>query len=100
MYAKPDYTTFNVSGMEILIAVYSPSGAHSAQSVTPGMKTMMTAQKNFLGKFNSTKKYSVLIYLSDVKREDDAHGFGALEHQRPPRLLCLMPCRARNWPNS
>ncbi|HOZ73677.1 MAG TPA: peptidase M61 [Flavobacterium sp.] len=89
MYAKPDYTTFNVSGMEILIAVYSPSGAHSAQSVTPGMKTMMTAQKNFLGKFNSTKKYSVLIYLSDVKREDDAHGFGALEH--PTATTVVMP---------
>ncbi len=89
MYAKPDYTTFNVNGMEILIAVYSPSGAHSAESVTPGMKTMMTAQKNFLGKFNSTKKYSVLIYLSDVKREDDAHGFGALEH--PTATTVVMP---------
>ncbi len=89
MYAKPDYTTFSVSGMEILIAVYSPSGTHTAQSVTPGMKTMMTAQKNFLGKFNSTKKYSVLIYLSDVKREDDAHGFGALEH--PTATTVVMP---------
>lgn len=89
MYAKPDYTTFSVSGMEILIAVYSPSGMHSAESVTPGMKTMMTAQKNFLGKFNSTKKYSVLIYLSDVKREDDAHGFGALEH--PTATTVVMP---------
>jgi hypothetical protein len=25
MYSKPDYTTFTVDGMEILISVYSPS---------------------------------------------------------------------------
>ena len=30
MYAKPDYTTFNVNGMDIQIAVYSPSGKVTA----------------------------------------------------------------------
>jgi predicted metalloprotease with PDZ domain len=89
MYAKPDYTTFNIGGMDILIAVYSPTGLHSAESITPAMKTMMTAQKNFLGKFNSTKKYSVLIYLTDVQSEHDAHGFGALEH--PTATTVVMP---------
>ena len=79
MYAKPDYTTFNVKGMEILIAVYSPSGTITAESITPEMKTMMTAQKNFLGDFNATKKYAVLLYLSDNSKPD-AEGFGALEH--------------------
>lgn len=69
MYSKPDYTTFNVNGMDILIAVYSPNGLITAESITPEMKTMMTAQKNFLGKFNATKKYSVLIYLSDVTKK-------------------------------
>lgn len=63
MYAKPDYTTFTIQGMEILIAVYSPNGLVTAQSITPEMKTMMTAQKNFLGDFNTTKKYAVLLYL-------------------------------------
>lgn len=89
LYAKPDYTTFNINGMEILIAVYSPNGLHTAQSITPEMKTMMTAQKNFLGQFNTTKKYSVLIYLSDVNKENDAHGFGALEH--PTATTVVMP---------
>jgi len=88
MYAKPDYTTFNISGMEILIAVYSPNGLITAESITPEMKTMMTAQKNFLGKFNATKKYSVLIYLSDVNTKD-AQGFGALEH--PTATTVVMP---------
>ena len=89
MYAKPDYTTFNVNGMDILIAVYSPNGVHTAESLTPEMKKVMIAQKNFLGKFNSTKKYSVLIYLSDLQKEDDAHGFGALEH--PTATTVVMP---------
>lgn len=88
MYSKPDYTTFTVNGMEILIAVYSPNGTVTAESITPEMKTMMTAQKNFLGKFNSTKKYSVLIYLSDTSRKD-AQGFGALEH--PTATTVVMP---------
>lgn len=89
LYSKPDYTTFNINGMDILIAVYSPNGIHTAKSITDDMKKMMTAQKNFLGKFNSTKKYSVLIYLSDIQKENDAHGFGALEH--PTATTVVMP---------
>lgn len=56
MYSKPDYTTFTVDGMEILIAVYSPTGAIKAQDITPQMEIMMRAQKKFLGPINSTKK--------------------------------------------
>jgi predicted metalloprotease with PDZ domain len=88
MYSKPNYTTFNVNGMDILIAVYSPNNTITAESITPEMKKVMTAQKNFLGDFNSTKKYSVLIYLTDVKK-DDAKGFGALEH--PTATTVVMP---------
>ncbi|RZJ74085.1 MAG: peptidase M61 [Flavobacterium sp.] len=79
MYSKPDYTTFNVEGMDILISVYSPNGVVKAKDITPEMETMMRAQKRFLGPINSTKKYSVLIYLSGLGA-DDAKGFGALEH--------------------
>ncbi|MHA3789870.1 M61 family metallopeptidase [Flavobacterium hauense] len=79
MYSKPDYTTFTVDGMEILIAVYSPTGKITAKDLTPEMERMMRAQKKFLGPINSTKKYSVLIYLTDGT-PGDAHGYGALEH--------------------
>ncbi len=88
MYAKPNYTTFTVNGMEILLAVYAPDGTITAESILPEMKTMMTAQKTFLGSFNATKKYSVLLYLSDVKKAD-AKGFGALEH--PTATTVVMP---------
>jgi len=88
MYSKPDHTSFTVDGMDINISVYSPTGKVTAESITPEMKTMMTAQKNFLGKINSTKKYSVLLYLSTMK-EDDAKGFGALEH--PTATTVVLP---------
>ncbi len=88
MYSKPDYTAFKVDDMDIQIAVYSPNGKITAESITPEMKTMMTAQKHFLGKFNATKKYSVLLYLSDMTKAD-AKGFGALEH--PTATTVVMP---------
>ncbi|TDE46000.1 peptidase M61 [Flavobacterium rhamnosiphilum] len=88
MYAKPDYTTFTVDGMEILIGVYSPTGKVTAESITPEMKTMMIAQKTFLGKINATKKYSVLLYLSSMT-PTDAKGFGALEH--PTATTVVLP---------
>jgi predicted metalloprotease with PDZ domain len=88
MYSKPDYTTFTVDGMDIQIAVYSPSGKFTAESITPEMKTMMTAQKTFLGKVNSTKKYTVILYLSTMS-PTDAKGFGALEH--PTATTVVMP---------
>lgn len=79
MYAKPDYVTFNVDGMEILFSVYSPNGTHTAKSLLPFLETTMRAQKAFLGPINNNKKYTVLLYLSDMQKPD-AKGFGALEH--------------------
>jgi predicted metalloprotease with PDZ domain len=96
MYSKPNYTTFAVDDMEIQIAVYSPSGKITAEDITPDMKTMMTAQKKFLGPVNSTKKYSVLLYLSTMNQ--DAQGFGALEHPTATTVVFpeMMPTEALN----
>lgn len=88
MYTKPDYTTFTVDGMDIIIAVHSPNGTYKAADITPAMEKMMRAQKKFLGAINNNKKYAVLIYLSDMKKED-AKGFGALEH--PTCTTVVMP---------
>lgn len=79
MYAKPDYTTFTVDGMEILFSIYSPSGKHNAAALSPDIERMIRAQKKFLGPINNNKKYSILLYLSNVTGAD-AKGFGALEH--------------------
>ena len=75
MYSKPDYTQFNVEGMDIVISVYSPTGKFKAADLTEETEKFMRAQKKFLGKFNANKKYTVLLYLSDMKAKD-AKGFG------------------------
>lgn len=79
MYSTPNHTNFTVDGMDILISVYSPNAIYTAESISGDMEKMVAAQKSFLGSFNTTKKYSILLYLSDMNK-DDAKGFGALEH--------------------
>ena len=79
IYGKLDNVTFKINDIEVLLSVYSPNNIHSAASILPSMEKMMTAQKHFMGNINSTKKYSILLYLSTLT-QNDAHGFGALEH--------------------
>ena len=79
MYSKANYETFEVDGMQLLFSVYSPNDKHTAQELLPDLEKMVRAQKSFLGTINHTKKYAILLYLSDMKK-DDATGFGALEH--------------------
>lgn len=79
MYNKANYTSFRVEDMEIILSIYSPKGIFKAEDFKPAMEKMMQAQKKFLGKVNSTKKYAILLYLSDFEKED-AKGYGALEH--------------------
>ena len=92
MYSKADYTTFKVGDMEILLSVYSPTGAFDAKSIFPEIERMMQAQKKFLGPANNNKKYTILLYLSNMQ-EADAQGFGALEHNTSTTVLFpeLMP---------
>jgi predicted metalloprotease with PDZ domain len=80
MYSKPDYEKFTVDGMEILFSVYSPNGKHTAKSLLPDLEKTMRAQKAFMGSINSNKRYTVLLYLSDLRKKD-AVGYGALEHE-------------------
>ncbi|GLB48938.1 M61 family metallopeptidase [Neptunitalea lumnitzerae] len=79
MYSKLDQAKFKVNDIEVTLSVYSPTGAVKASDLKEAMQTMMQAQKTFLGEINSTKSYDILLYLSTMK-EDDAKGFGALEH--------------------
>ncbi|HET8839168.1 MAG TPA: peptidase M61 [Flavobacteriaceae bacterium] len=79
MYAEPDTTSFNLQGMEVLLSVYSPNDVYSAQDLRPTIEKMVVAQKKFLGDLNNTDKYAILLYLSDMGKQD-ASGFGALEH--------------------
>jgi predicted metalloprotease with PDZ domain len=78
MYAPENNASFKIGNMEILLSVYSPNNIVKATDLKVEMEKMMLAQKEFLGDVNATKKYCILLYMSDGK--EDATGFGALEH--------------------
>ncbi|WP_419213744.1 peptidase M61 [Maribacter sp. X9] len=79
MYAKPNSETFEINGITVTLSLFSPNGAYKASDLKDRMKTMMGAQKAFLGDVNSSSTYNILLYLSDLNKPD-AQGFGALEH--------------------
>jgi len=79
LYAKPNAETFQINDISVTLSVYSPNGLYTAAGLKADMERMMRAQKQFLGDINSTKQYTILLYFSTLN-EDDAIGFGALEH--------------------
>ena len=79
MYAESESISFQLDDLEVVISVYSPTGKVKATDILEAMKKMMTAQKKFLGPINSTKKYAILLYLSNAGKAD-AQEYGALEH--------------------
>lgn len=95
MYGKPDFTAFQVDGMDILFSVYSPNAKHSAAVLSPAIEKMIRAQKKFLGPVNNNKKYTILLYLSETDKPD-ARGFGALEHNTSTTVVFpeMMPAEA------
>jgi predicted metalloprotease with PDZ domain len=80
MYSEPDIATANISGMEVLLSVYSPrKRSITAKSLFPDLEKMIRAQKAYLGNINNTPRYAVLNYIT-TNGADDARGIGALEH--------------------
>lgn len=79
LYAKSDPVSFAINDIVVTLSMYSPNGLYTANDLKDRMAGMMTAQKNFLGDINTTKKYNILLYLSKMDGHD-ANGFGALEH--------------------
>ena len=78
MYSGPSTETFQVNDIAVTLSVYSPNGHFTAAGLKAGMEKMMRGQKAFLGDINSTKHYTIILYLSNT--DDDATGYGALEH--------------------
>ncbi|MEB8328724.1 peptidase M61 [Flavobacteriaceae bacterium KMM 6897] len=79
LYAKATAESFEINGITVNLVLYSPNEVYKASDLKERMQKMMGAQKSFLGEVNSTKQYNILLYLSTLG-EDDASGFGALEH--------------------
>lgn len=79
LVGKPNTEEFQIKDIKVVLSVYSPNGVYSAADLKGPMQRMMMAQKNFLGDIDGTREYNILLYLSTLG-EDDASGFGALEH--------------------
>lgn len=79
MYAPLNSISFNVDGIDVTLAVYSPNNVHAAKDMEADLKKMVQAQSNFLKGFKTTKEYNILLYLFDPKVYNWS-SFGALEH--------------------
>lgn len=88
MYGKLSVEEFDLSGINVVLSVYSPNGLHSSESLKETMLTMMQAQKSYLGDLDSTRRYDIYLYLSGGT-PDSPKGFGALEHHKS--TVVVMP---------
>jgi predicted metalloprotease with PDZ domain len=77
-FAEDPVISFEVDDITINLSVYSPNHVYSALDLQPVMERMMRAQRSFLGDIGGTETYTILLYLSVI--QEDAIGFGALEH--------------------
>ena len=79
MYGDFEVEEFQVGDIKVVLSVYSPNKVHSAKDLKETIFEMMEAQKAYLGDINSTARYDIFLYLSEMN-ETSPSGFGALEH--------------------
>lgn len=79
MYGDLTQERFEAGGIEIVLSIYSPSGNHTAAQYRDVVYDMMQAQSRYIGDLETTDRYDIFLYLS--AQQEDATGFGALEHQ-------------------
>jgi len=79
MYGNLTQERFEAGGIEIVLSIYSPSGNHTASQYKDVVYDMMQAQSAYIGDLETTDRYDIFLYLST--QQEDATGFGALEHQ-------------------
>ena len=78
MYSKPDTTTIKVANSKVIVAVHSASGKKYAKGIVKDLKSLLEAQKDYLGGKLPVERYLFII----------SHGIGkqgsitgdALEH--------------------
>lgn len=96
MYARPDISTARIGNMDLLLSVYSPrKKSITSAAFMPDLKRMITAQKNYLGPINNTKKYAVLSYIT-TNGPEDAKGIGALEHNTSTTAVFMETMKSKD----
>ncbi len=88
MYGDFEIEEFQVGSIKVVLSVYSPNKVHAASDLKETIYEMMTAQKLYLGDINTTARYDIFLYLSEMN-ETSPTGFGALEHHTS--TVVIMP---------
>ncbi|ARS37685.1 peptidase M61 [Pontibacter actiniarum] len=78
MYNRPDTTVLNLGETDVLVSVYSPSGNVTSAPIAANVKSILEAQRQYLGGTLPVDKYAFLIYVPE--RVGKSGSFGALEH--------------------
>jgi predicted metalloprotease with PDZ domain len=79
MYTIPDTTVLKIGETDVLVSVYSVNKVITSKMLTRDIKSLLEAQKNYLGGNLPVKKYAYLVYYSDHSGSGAA---GALEHNQ------------------
>ena len=92
LYNSPNKEIFQVDGITIELGIYSPNQIIKASQLKSTIERMIKAQKKYLGSFDATEKYTILLYLTSLDT-NDAQGLGALEHHNSTVVVLpeLMP---------
>ncbi|QNK64688.1 peptidase M61 [Pedobacter sp. PAMC26386] len=77
MYNKPDTTTLNIGGAEVLVSLYSPNRKATSAEIAKALKPTLEAQMQYLGGKLPVDKYAFIITLTDNTK---IRSYGALEH--------------------
>lgn len=77
LYAKPDTSIIHIGGAKILVQLVSPNKMAKASEIAENIKTLLEAQKEYLGGKIPVDKYAFLIVLANVL---PGNSYGALEH--------------------
>ncbi|MDX5404005.1 MAG: PDZ domain-containing protein [Bacteroidota bacterium] len=78
LYSVPDTASLDVAGAKVVVGVYSPTGALTADETMEQVKPLFTAAAKYLDGSLPTDRYTVLIY--GMPANSMTLGFGALEH--------------------
>ncbi|QHL87039.1 peptidase M61 [Nibribacter ruber] len=94
LYSKPDTAMLKVGNADVLIATYAGGGGQRSKNLASNIKTILDAQRIYLGGTLPVDKYAFLIYIDNKQNRTGA--YGALEHsyssmyyfpEMPPAML-------------
>lgn len=79
MYNRPDTVILHIGGADVLVSVYSVTGAVTSQFIASNIFKTLNGQKDYLGGTLPMKKYAFIMYFF-LPGGRGFRGFGALEH--------------------